>query len=383
MARVASRAVNLLDRYLLREWLKIFGLLLVATLGLLLLQAAYDDLSDLLAQGANLADVGVYFAVKLPGYLALVLPLALLLSLLYTLGQLHRNGEIAAQRAAGLGLLRITQPLWLAAAVLCVVVGWLNASIVPWSIEEARAIKLRLEFRHAAAARAADAAGPAVEGGWRANAAFDNRRAGRMWFFNSYNAVMRRGRGVTVAELDAQRHETARLLAREARPSPDGHGWLFLDGRELTIDRETGEITTAEFAEKTKAYYNEDPGLIAVFDLRPDILSFRELERLIDYLAADDNPKVAGYSVRYYGLLADALVPLIVILLAVPFAVSGVRVNPAVGMSKSIGLFATYFLLVKIFYGAGTNGMLPPLWAALLPNAVMLVVGSVFFIRAR
>ncbi len=371
--------MNLLDRYLLREWLKIFGLLLVATLGLLLLQAAYDDLSDLLGLDASVADVGVYFAVKLPGYLALVLPLALLLSLLYTLGQLHRNGEIIAQRAAGLGLLQITQSLWLAGALLCLLVGWLNASVVPWSVEEARAIKQRLELRPQAGT------GPRAESaGWRDNTAFDNRSAGRMWFFNRFNPITRRGLGVTVSELDSRRRETTRLMAHEARPGPGGRGWVFYDVRELRFDPETGvTLGTEQFSDRAKPYYREDPALMAAFDLNPSDLSFRELERLMTYLAAEDNPKVAAYTVRYYALLADALVPFIVILLAVPFAVSGVRVNPAVGMTKSIGLFAVYYLLVKTATAAGGSGLVPPLWAALLPNAVMLMFGGILFARAR
>ena len=45
---------------------------------------------------------------------------------------------------------------------------------------------------------------------------------------------------------------------------------------------------------------------MAAYDLSPDDLSFRELERLMDYLAAEDSPKVAAYAVRYDGLLADA-----------------------------------------------------------------------------
>jgi lipopolysaccharide export system permease protein len=370
--------LNLLDRHLLREWLKIFGLLLVATLGLLLLQAAYDDLSGLIEQGAKVADVVVYFAVKLPGYLALVLPLALLLSLLYALGQMHRNGEITAQRAAGLGLLRITRPLWLAGALLCGLVGWLNASVVPWSVEEARTIKQGLEFRRETRRGGADRAG------MREAVAFDNRRAGRMWFFNRFGAVTQRGFGVTVAELDSHRRETTRLMAREARPAPDGRGWVFRDGRELWFDPATGEVTrSVEFVEKQEKSFSEDPALMAAFDLPPEELSFRELERLIGYLAAEDSPKVAAYAVRYHGLLTDAMVPLIVILLAVPFAVSGVRVNPAVGVTKSIGLFALYYLLVKACYAVGAGGLTPPLWAALLPDIVMLALGGIFFARAR
>ena len=40
--------VSLIDRHILREWLKIFSLVLGATLGLLLMQSLYDDFEDLL-----------------------------------------------------------------------------------------------------------------------------------------------------------------------------------------------------------------------------------------------------------------------------------------------------------------------------------------------
>jgi len=370
--------LNLLDRYLLREWLKIFGLVLVATLGLLLLQAMYDEFSDLLEQQAKIADVVVYFAVTLPGFLAFVLPLALLLSLLYTLGHLHRNGEITAQRAAGLGLLRITRSLWVVGALLGVLVGWLNSSVVPWSVEESRSILQNLKFRHEARAEGAGAAG------MRADVAFDNPRAGRMWFFNRYSQFGHRGYGVTVSELDSKRRETTRLLAREARPLPGGHGWTFLDGREIWLDPATGEITrTVAFTAQDEPAFNEDPALMFIFDLKPVDLSFYELERIITYFQVEANPKLTVYAVRYYGLLADTMVPLIVILLAVPFAVTGVRVNPAVGASKSLGLFALYFILVKTSYTCGGLGLVDPLWAALLPNLAMLALGGLFFARAR
>lgn len=382
---VLSRAVNLLDRHLLREWLKIFGLVLIATLGLLLVQAMYGDLSDLLVQGARVADLIVYFAVKLPGYLALVLPVAMLLSLLYTLGQFHRNGEITARRAAGMGLFRITLPLGLAGAGLCGVVWALNVSVVPWSVEQANAIRQDLRLRQEARTAGADRAGV------REAVAFDSRRAGRMWFFNRFNRLTLRGNGVSVVQRDAQGREQTRLLAREAWPLsvPTGvaagaRGWEFRDGRELTFDPATGEVLrSVAFAERTAPDIREDPALMFAFDDHPDRLSFHELGRLIAYLEAEDSPRLPAYAVRYYGLLTDAMVPLLVILLAVPFAVTGVRVNPAVGVTKSIGLFALYFLLVKVCYALGTRGLVPPLWAALAPNAAMLLLGGIFFVRAR
>ena len=120
-----------------------------------------------------------------------------------------------------------------------------------------------------------------------------------------------------------------------------------------------------------------------LFDRKPTELSFNELGRIVDYFSAEDNPKVVRYQVRYYGLLADTLGPLIILAIAIPFALSGVRVSPAVGVSKSIGLFFAYYLLANVATLLGGKGLLDPLWAAVLPNLTMIGVGTYLFGRMR
>jgi lipopolysaccharide export system permease protein len=89
------------------------------------------------------------------------------------------------------------------------------------------------------------------------------------------------------------------------------------------------------------------------------------------------------YAVRYYGLIADTLGPLIVIAIAIPFAITGVRVNPAVGVSNSIGLFFLYYLLSNFAASLATKQLVDPLFAAWMPNAGMAAVALWFFVRLR
>ncbi len=369
----------IIDRYLLREWLKILGLVLCATMGLLLMQAMYEDFRDLLEDGASLKEVVVYFAVKLPSYLSIVLPLSLLISLLYVLGQMHRGNEIIALRAAGTGVFRITRVLWFAGILLCGLTWYLNASVIPWSVETSRALLQTVQFRaESGVTREADRVGAST------GVAFDNQRQDRMWFFNRYSRFTGRGYGVTVSEMDGERREKTRIHAREASYDVVGGHWVFRDGRETWLEPETGEVMrTVAFIEKAVPYYREDPALMLVFDLKPSDLSFFELGRIIDYFTLDENPRVTVYAVRYFGLLAEMLGPLIIMTIAIPFALTGVRVNPAVGVSKSIGLFLLYFVLVKACTALGGREVLPPLWAALVPNLAMFGLGVGFFARMR
>ncbi len=378
--------MNLLDRYLLAEWLKMLGLLLAATMGLLLMTALYDELRDFIQINASMGDILLYFATSMPSSLTVVLPLSMLLSLLFVLGKLHRNNELTAIRAAGLNIFATTRSLWLAGVVLCGVSLLLNAKVVPWSVETSRSLRDTFMFR-AEAEKAAAAAQPADADtlGLVPAVAFDNRPQNRMWFLNRYSQVSGKAFGVTVSEMDAQRREKTRLMAREATYDAAARAWTFTDGRELWFDAELGELMrSVTFDRKTVPHFTEDPTLMLLIGTkRIQDLSFNELERIISYFAAEKDPKLIGYEVRYYGMLFSTLGPLIVIAIAVPFAVSGVRVNPVVGVSKSIGLFFVYYILSSVATLLGGKGYIEPMWAAAMPNLAMIGLAAWFFGRLR
>jgi len=354
------------------------ALLIAATMGVLMMSALYDNFRDLVQLGVGAGDILLYYGTLMPSYLSIVLPLSMLLSLLFVLSKLHRNNELTAVRSAGLNIFATTRALWLAGLVLCGVSLLLNARIVPAAVEASRSLLDSFQYRAEAKAT------PGGSLGLISSVAFDNQRQNRMWFINRYSRFTQTAYGVTVSELDKQRREKTRLMAREARYDPNRRAWTFTQGREMWFDPEQGQLQrTVAFTEKTVPHFTEDPRLMLLFDRKPTELSFNELGRIVDYFSAEDNPKVVRYQVRYYGLLADTLGPLIILAIAIPFALSGVRVSPAVGVSKSIGLFFAYYLLANVATLLGGKGLLDPLWAAVLPNLTMIGVGTYLFGRMR
>jgi lipopolysaccharide export system permease protein len=245
-------------------------------------------------------------------------------------------------------------------------------------VEESRAILERIDFRHQAKSQRTD------QVGIRRVVTFDNQRQGRMWIINRYSRYLQRAFGVSVSELDGKRREKTRIRAREGHFDEAKGCWVFYDGRETWLDPETGEmLRTLPFEERVMQHLTENPSIMLVFDIKPNDLSFFELRRIIDYFKVQENPKLTIYAVRYFGLLAETFAPLIIIAIAIPFAIAGVRVNPAVGVSKSIGLFLLYFVLLKTSDTLGTRGLLQPMTAAILPSLAMLGVGGFFFARMR
>ncbi|MFT3828895.1 MAG: LptF/LptG family permease [Opitutaceae bacterium] len=370
--------MTLLDRHVLATWLKTFGLIMAALLGLLVMVDMQRNLADFIGSGAGIWEVLYYYLVLVPGNVPLVLQIAVLLSLLYALGQLHRNNEFTAMRAAGLGLFRVTRSVWLFGLLLAGFVWYLNASMIPWSVEEAR--ETREQMRRAADLRKRGNSGAGVY----TALAYANDAAGRLWFINSYDDIARRGQGVSVGFFDANRHELRRLIAREGYYDRWRGAWVFVDGRELNFDPQTGEqLATVPFAHRIEEKVDDDPELMLLLLKNAADLSLFELDRVMASLPDGDTARFRRYAVEHKRKQASPFGVLVVIALAVPFAMGGVRVNPAVNMSKSIGLFFLYFLLSKLATLMASFGTLTPFTAAWLPDTAMALIAVIAFVRLR
>ena len=57
-----------------------------------------------------------------------------------------------------------------------------------------------------------------------------------------------------------------------------------------------------------------------------------------------------------------------------PFSLTGVRTNPMVGVSKAMGFFAIFFVLISIASILGERQIIPAMLAAWIPNLVMLAI---------
>lgn len=370
--------MSLIDRYILKEWAVGFALTLGVILGILILQNMYDSLPDLLNTGAGFKEILYFYTLALPAYFPAILPVAFLVSLLFSLGGLHRNNEIVAMRAAGASLLRISRSLWVVGLLLSGFVLYLTASVIPGSVERSRTFFENLEYAAVQDEQAADRQSMLY------NLGFDNRKDGRLWFMNRFSERAWLGHGVNVHTRNADGMEIARVSAREAYfDDTQGH-WVFLDGRELMIDPETGDpLRSKPFKEKKFESYDEDPSLMLALHKKPKELSLTELNRIIDTVSPGENPAVRAYQVRYYSLFAAPFSCFVVLGIAIPFATSGVRTSPMIGISKSMGFFAIFYVLISVSMILGEREIIPTLVAAWLPNFVMLLLGIQLFRLAR
>src|SRR5438046_6123231 len=102
--------MRLLDRYLLRELLIPLAYCLSGFLIFWISFDLFSELSHFQEEKLGPPEIARYYLFKLPEFIVLILPIALLLVLLYSLTNHARDNELTAIRAAGVSLLRLCLP---------------------------------------------------------------------------------------------------------------------------------------------------------------------------------------------------------------------------------------------------------------------------------
>jgi len=102
--------MNILDRYILKEFIKIFTLILVSLTGLYLITDFFERIRMFLSNNATLGQMVSYSLLNIPMILSQMIPVAVLLGTLLSFGLLSKNCEITAMKANGVSLYRISFP---------------------------------------------------------------------------------------------------------------------------------------------------------------------------------------------------------------------------------------------------------------------------------
>jgi lipopolysaccharide export system permease protein len=103
--------VRLLSRYLLRQLAGPFVFALAALTSLMLLSQIAKKFGALVGKGLPWAVIAEVFALSIPFIVAMTLPMAVLLAVLYAFSHLAADNEITAMRASGISVYQVLVPV--------------------------------------------------------------------------------------------------------------------------------------------------------------------------------------------------------------------------------------------------------------------------------
>src|SRR5688572_2405559 len=123
--------MRILTRYLLRAHVGPFLFALFALTSLLFVNVVARRFPELAGKGLTTPVILEVFALSLPHIIALTLPMAVLVAVLYAFSQLAADNEITALKANGVSLRRLLIPLVLASVALAAFMVYFNDQILP------------------------------------------------------------------------------------------------------------------------------------------------------------------------------------------------------------------------------------------------------------
>jgi len=349
-----GRSLKTLDRYLLREWIRI---LLLAEIGfplVVILIDLTDKLGSYLARGLTRTAMALSYLYYLPEIMFLVLPAAVLFATVFTVGPLGRHSELTAAKASGVSFHRLVRPLFMAAGV-AVLFGIAIGDAAPVGTlrraellgeRPVHATSLRYNFVYRA------------DGGWVYAVRSLDTTAGQM-----QDVIMEReGSGPEYPTIDIAASR-ATYVAKGAR-----RGWTLRHGAVRYLLGPAQETAFVFDSLRIRALKERPVDLLAE-PKAPEEMRYFELGRYIDALArsGSDTKKLR---VERALKLAVPFTCIVVAAFGAPLAVSGPRAGTAWGVAVSLGTTFVFLLLVQLTKAVGSGGVLPPLVAAWLPNVL-------------
>jgi LPS export ABC transporter permease LptG len=347
---------SILDLYVLKQSLRIFGLAIAAMLGLFYI-ATFIDLSSHLFKGRTTgAMILQFFWYSTPQYTYYIIPLAVLMGALVTIGSLTKNSELIVMKACGISLYRAAAPLLLLAMIGSAVLMGLEEQLLAAANRRADALNDQIRGRLPRAASLNRQWVAAENGNIYQYVYFDSRKNElnglSIFEFANDPATLARRTYLSLARFGGDREAKGKVQWQGAA------GWQ----REFQPADRFISFAARPIVMEGPGYFGSE---------RPDAehMSYLQLREHVRALSAS-GINVVPYVVALHRKMSFPFVTLIMALIAVPFAVTTGKHGAMYGIGAGIVLAILYWTAISVFAAIGAAGLMAPALAAWAPNIV-------------
>jgi len=353
-----------LDRYVVRYFLQAYFYCIIGFTSIWFIFDVSDNISTFLDQRISRLLILQYYLTQVPQILVILLPVALLLALLFTLGRMSRSNEIVSMLTAGVSLPRVIAPLLFIGLLTTAGSTALNYSLAPHG-EYAR--KRLLE----------DPQSRRQQLGLTAQI-FRNRTDNRTWFIQQFFPGENVFQTVHVVQQDANDNIVRNYIATRALYHPEMHAWEFQQTKVVDYD-EAGNITnTVPYIESLVITdWSETPFRLSSANVRAEHLSVPELRDYLQFNADFPVTLLAPFATHLEYRLALPWTCLVVTLVAAPLGVGYSRRGILSSVAAAILLVFAMNFATHLFLALGEGSRISALAAAWTPNLIFGVIGLV------
>ena len=363
---------RILDEYVVREFLDMFFLVLLAFVLLMLIFTVFELLGDILRHNIAWSTVGEYLINLTPSMIYLIAPLAVLIAVLVTFGVLNRNSEIVAMKATGISLYRLVIPIVAISAIMAVSLFLFDEFYLPQANQRQEALRNIIKGRP-----------PQTFLNPEQKWIFGQPHPGepdRIFYYQFFDHDRNEFANLSIFEFDPSTFALSRrIFASRVFWDQATGSWRFQNGWQRDI--EGSSVTDyREFAQTSFSEIHEDPGYFEKESLQSQEMNFGQLSRYIGDL------RQSGFDtmrlrVELWHKLAYPFIAVVMAVLAIPFALSMGRRGSLEGIAVAIAVALAYFVVDGLFGALGNVNYLPAALAACSSDILFGLVGGYLLLR--
>ena len=354
-----------IDRYLLKEIFKHFGIVLIAAVGIYLSVDFFENLDKFMNAGLPIRRIATFFLFKLPLIAAQITPVGILLAVLITFGLMNKNNEIIAMKSGGMSVYHFLRPILFMGLIISVFLFFVSEILVPITISKVNEIWRQEVKKYTITST-------------RKNIWFKGRNS--ISYISYFNPKDRSISGITINFFD----EHFRLIRRvDAEKGVYKQGyWVFYDIMEQVLNQET-ESYDVEFLNQKNEFIDFLPEDLKRVAKKSEEMNIRELYNYIQDVEAEGYD-ATPYQVDFHGKFA---LPVACLILCVIGTGITLRKNTMRGISVTIiygiGVVFVYWISHSFCLSLGYGGILSPIIAAWISNFIFACFGGFNLLNAE
>lgn len=353
-----------LDLYVLRRFLGIFALAMVAVL---VIFVAVDYVGALrLWNEKTPEEIRRYYLYAIPYIVFLSSPIALLLAALFTFAGFARRLELMAMLAAGRPFWRVALPVWLAGIAYTGVWIKMQEDVLPRCNHER--LKIRQPKKSVFKANAT-----------RTDFAYMVGKNEPM-FFRTYSSQSREGWDVTFTRPGTAGALTERVDAYHVRWDERGR-WVFDRGRVRQFDSTGRMLRFSTFDTLAVPLQDAKPEDLISTKVQPEEMTLSELDARVSSLRRAGE-ETHAYEAEMVFKRSSPWINAIVVLIGTALAAILGRRGQALAFGLGIFLAFSFYASARLGLALGHSGAISAFWAGWAPNLVFLVIGTGLLWRA-
>jgi len=361
--------MRILDRYVIREFLRTYLIIFFSFAVVFIVIDVVDNLPRLIRNGATTQQATLYYMLRLPYLIVLTSPVTVLLTGLFMMNALSKHNESIAIRAAGISIKRAMLPLFGIGLIISIGIAVMGEYLLPWAETQKNYIynvqikgeqpddqmlKARINYQG---------------------------KANDFYYFGFFDGYKNNLKIIDLTRID---FKTKSITEKITATSADWNGsrWII---RDCEIRRFAGgkQVFHAYYPETSLSILDVEPQDFIRITQKTLSLNFWQLKEYIGRIKklGDDASKEV---VDLHMKLAFPLTNLIVMFFFMPIATSNIR-SKGRGWVIMLGLLVcfAYLIVVRVSQSLGYNSVIPPVWAAWLPNGIFTLLGLGFLSKAE